>query len=869
MTSKAAPHMTDALLHEAPWVRRLAFSLAANPHDAADLEQDIWHAALSLGGEAPRSIRGWLTGTARRLAAFRARTAARARAREAAAAAPEAVQGDAAMLAARQELHRKLLDAVDRLPDAMRQVVLLRHFEELAPREIAARLGVSVNTIQTRLQRGRQRLRADLDRDYDRRAAWTALALVDWREGAVGATAGTGVATPFAAILLMSTSKPVLVGATALVLAISTWFAISGPQAATATRGQASLPQRPVALDAGPPEVPSAAPPADQRSRTPVADGAGPGPVHPRAGTGRVVDMAGNPIERVEVRFARYTKGLDGAEWPSAQTRITDEDGLFELPAPPMGRLLAVHPDYVSDEQTSVVVTDGPTILRMRRTFTVPLEVTLTDTASGEPVPRFTVSARSFWHGADDRGEEGPARFFAAPEGAAGEEGSCATRARFVAGAEHWFVAVECAGMAPPRSDGPGYQAALQEARSALRRHLQPVPGEPIRLHFSIDLGRWEREAPAGVLGGLVVDGASRAPIAGVAVSVREDGAAEPLRTVQTDARGSFTIVRPGPDDAGQLTFRHPDYASTTVAGSALGTEAVMLQPRGHFTVEVVAADGVPSPGQTCLVIHADAPPRTAPDPAFTDRNGRLRCEGVEPGRYLVLVIDGVQGNDDRPLATASFTIAPGEDATHRIRIGGAGATVSGVVLQPNGEPMDDSRGEVSVFLLSHAAAGPMVRSERSKDPATWLARNVPPGDYLAMIQVGRGDEIIAWFPRVEIGAMAATTVDLQIPAGAIAGRIIGVERPETLRVLALPDLPAGSTAAGMLANPEARRALASAVAPDGTFAIARTADGAWTLEVLAGADDGAQRSRAARVIATRKVTVRGGAELGDWTVAK
>jgi len=184
--------MTDALLQEAPWVRRLAHSLAANPHDAADLEQDIWHAAIARRGETPRSLRAWLTGTARKLAAFRARCATRARAREAAAAVPEVLADDGATLAAKAELHRRLLDAVDALPEQMREAILLRYFEQLPPKEIAGRLGVSVNTVHTRLQRGRERLRADLDRSYDRRAAWTALALVDWR----GNAAATGVATP-------------------------------------------------------------------------------------------------------------------------------------------------------------------------------------------------------------------------------------------------------------------------------------------------------------------------------------------------------------------------------------------------------------------------------------------------------------------------------------------------------------------------------------------------------------------------------------------------------------------------------------------------------------------------------------------------
>lgn len=54
---------------------------------------------------------------------------------------------------AREQL-RRLLKAVERLPDRCRQVVVMRRFEELSPQEIARRLGLSLSTLEKRLARG-------------------------------------------------------------------------------------------------------------------------------------------------------------------------------------------------------------------------------------------------------------------------------------------------------------------------------------------------------------------------------------------------------------------------------------------------------------------------------------------------------------------------------------------------------------------------------------------------------------------------------------------------------------------------------------------------------------------------------------------
>jgi len=57
-----------------------------------------------------------------------------------------------------KETERRFLEAVRELPDAYREVFILRSFEELDYEEIARRLGISVGTVDSRLYRARRAL---------------------------------------------------------------------------------------------------------------------------------------------------------------------------------------------------------------------------------------------------------------------------------------------------------------------------------------------------------------------------------------------------------------------------------------------------------------------------------------------------------------------------------------------------------------------------------------------------------------------------------------------------------------------------------------------------------------------------------------
>jgi RNA polymerase sigma-70 factor (ECF subfamily) len=57
----------------------------------------------------------------------------------------------------------RLQRALDALPDAFREVVLMFYFEHLSYREIAARLEIPAGTVMSRLSRAKSQLRQQLE----------------------------------------------------------------------------------------------------------------------------------------------------------------------------------------------------------------------------------------------------------------------------------------------------------------------------------------------------------------------------------------------------------------------------------------------------------------------------------------------------------------------------------------------------------------------------------------------------------------------------------------------------------------------------------------------------------------------------------
>jgi RNA polymerase sigma-70 factor (ECF subfamily) len=198
MGSAAFPP-ADALLAHAGFLRRLARSLLFDEGQAEDVVQETMLVALS---ERPRSgslLRAWLAGIARNVALKGLRAEARRRGREIRAARPEACAA-AGEVAARLELQRRVVEAVQALDEPYRSAVVHRWFEDRAPREIARATGVPVRTVETRLRRAVALLRGRLDAAHggDRRAWCLGLALVVPVGDAVAASAAVSAASPAA-----------------------------------------------------------------------------------------------------------------------------------------------------------------------------------------------------------------------------------------------------------------------------------------------------------------------------------------------------------------------------------------------------------------------------------------------------------------------------------------------------------------------------------------------------------------------------------------------------------------------------------------------------------------------------------------------
>lgn len=72
---------------------------------------------------------------------------------------------DPETLLMRKDIQRMLREAIDRLPLAYREVIVLRELEDLSYKEIAGIVDVSIGTVMSRLGRGRKLLSAILKRE--------------------------------------------------------------------------------------------------------------------------------------------------------------------------------------------------------------------------------------------------------------------------------------------------------------------------------------------------------------------------------------------------------------------------------------------------------------------------------------------------------------------------------------------------------------------------------------------------------------------------------------------------------------------------------------------------------------------------------
>ncbi|MGC8644019.1 MAG: sigma-70 family RNA polymerase sigma factor, partial [Isosphaeraceae bacterium] len=144
-----------------PMVQRVCREVLKDDHDAQDAAQATF-LALAIQARSirrPGSLGPWLHGVALRVARH-ARADTRRRREIERRAARESVALEPAAETA--EIARLLHEQVDRLPGRYRSVIVACDLEGLPHAEAARRLQLPVRTLQTRLYRGRERLRARL-----------------------------------------------------------------------------------------------------------------------------------------------------------------------------------------------------------------------------------------------------------------------------------------------------------------------------------------------------------------------------------------------------------------------------------------------------------------------------------------------------------------------------------------------------------------------------------------------------------------------------------------------------------------------------------------------------------------------------------
>ncbi|MEM1453327.1 MAG: sigma-70 family RNA polymerase sigma factor [Planctomycetota bacterium] len=146
-------------------VRALARRIVRDGAEADDLVQDAVVAALHHGVSLDDDAEGWLKSVVRNLAVDRLRRNTARGQREQAATRDEAAI-DTAEAVTRAERSRDLVTTVLELDEQLREVIVLRYFEDLPPRRIATATGLAPSVVKSRLVRGLAQLRARLESRY-------------------------------------------------------------------------------------------------------------------------------------------------------------------------------------------------------------------------------------------------------------------------------------------------------------------------------------------------------------------------------------------------------------------------------------------------------------------------------------------------------------------------------------------------------------------------------------------------------------------------------------------------------------------------------------------------------------------------------
>jgi RNA polymerase sigma-70 factor, ECF subfamily len=303
--------LEQQLQEHARCVRSLAAALLRDEAAGQDIAQETMLVACQRGPRTSQALRSWMLRVGRRLANRRRHSERRRSHREDIASLADDLPS-ASDDVVRTEMLQAVAAAIAALPATLREVVLLRYYDDLPPRVVAARLALSSEAVESRLRRAREHLRATL----------RAHAPEDGFRKSMLLLAGPGAWLPTKGIAVVTTQSKTLLTSSVLLLlllsAVAIWWhdtpATASPSVvpvATAqpTERAAISDQEPERVDAATSEVGETSQPRRPSWTTQV--------------TGRVVDEWRHPVEHAQI-LAQLDDG-------TRTEGLSDADGRFSL----------------------------------------------------------------------------------------------------------------------------------------------------------------------------------------------------------------------------------------------------------------------------------------------------------------------------------------------------------------------------------------------------------------------------------------------------------------------------------------------------------------------------------------------------------
>ena len=716
MTTGASQLGADDLASHAAFLTRLARALARGPDEAEDLVQDAYLTALRHPPDPDRPARPWFAQVVRNLVRMRRRGEARRHEREQVWGGDSRAVPTPEQLLERAHAHRALAEQVVLLDEPFRRTLLLRFVEGLDTARIAELEGIAQGTVRWRIKQGLDRLRAGLEEQAPG-GRWLR-ALVPLAPGALPAAAPAGIHwIAGGALIMKAKSKLALVlaalaavgGSVALVLQRQSAEPAGAAVAKTAPAATAAVPHRVEA-----PLQPAAQAP-DARPLALVAARAEPDPGSPRGSIeGRVMNWStAAPVSGAEVVLTL----ADGA----SSTLSTDGEGRFrfEPERPGLVTIAAITaPGYLPFApewgysaielmaRPGVKVTDLVIYLSPAVDY-----VGVVVSADGKPVP-----------GAEVRIIDLPAR----------EQELISIPDRFTTDGkgEFKFHAPDAALFeARARGHGPG-RARLDQTAVITHRLTIKLAGDQV----NESLG-------TAKLSGLVVDGAGQ-PLAGVLVSASPEAPDPPPRTFRPDAEltaagravsaadGRFAIdgLDPGPYEVVARDREHtPGRASVVLEDRRTAEVKLEMTSGALLTGRVRDTAGEPVPAFTVVVFEQESlgRGRVVATRTFVDSGGAFTVEGLEARDYRLLATAHSHAPSRSVDATA--VLPPAKPSAVEIELP-AGATLSGVVRDPSGKPIEWARVSVEGGLGEGSTPVPFFASAVTDARGEFVLRGLAPG---------------------------------------------------------------------------------------------------------------------------------------------